>query len=157
MENTNQTGAGAQPVQPTVVNKLVAKICELLKIGDEGKVAAFFARQLRSLNTNLGKAQRNLESLKAQRNEAMVEYQDAIEDATIAVDDAFLAVDVERIGNNANSDEFAVEYWSRISEAEARLESITQEKNSAEEHWNNQIEDAEKVVAHLKKRIETIS
>jgi flagellar biosynthesis chaperone FliJ len=155
MENTNQTGAGAQPT--TVVNKLVAKICELLKIGEEGKVAAFFARQLRSLNTNLGKAQRNLESLKAQKNEVMVEYQDGIEDATIAVDDAFLAVDVERIGNNANSDDFAFEYWSRISEAEARLESITKEKESAEEHWNNQIEEAEKVVAHLKKRIETIS
>ena len=155
MENTNQTGANAQPT--TVVNKLVAKICELLKIGEEGKVAAFFARQLRSLNTNLGKAQRNLESLKAQKNEAMVEYQDGIEDATIAVDDAFLAVDVERIGNNANSDDFAFEYWSRISEAEARLESITKEKESAEEHWNNQIEEAEKVVAHLKKRIETIS
>lgn len=152
----NKNGAEAQG-QTGVVNKLVAKVCALLKIGDEGKVAAFFARQLRVLNQNLARAKRNVETLKEQKREALEELADKIEDATLAIEESFTAVDVDRIGNNANSDEFAVEYWSRISNWEATLEALQESKEEAIKNWDSKIKEAEETVAHLTKRIASIS
>lgn len=154
----NKNGANAQGQgQEGIVNKLVAKVCLLLKIGDEGKVAAFFARQLRVLNQNLARAKRNVETLKEQKREALEELADRIEDATLAVEESFTAVDIERIGNNANSDDFAVEYWNRISNWESTLEALQESKEDAIKNWDAKIKEAEETVAHLTKRIESIS
>ena len=152
----NKNGANAQG-QEGVVNKLVAKVCALLKIGDEGKVAAFFARQLRVLNQNLARAKRNVETLKEQKREALEELADKIEDATLAIEESFTAVDVERIGNNANSDDFATDYWNRISNAESTLEALQESKEESIKNWDSKIKEAEETVAHLTKRIESIS
>lgn len=143
--------------ETTVVSKLVTKICALLKLGEEGKVNNFFTRQLRDLRRNLDKAQRNVEMLNVARVDLITDFEDQMEDATKALEDAFLNVDVEQIGTNAQCDHYADAYWSSISAAERNIETIKSYHETALESANNQILEAEKVVAKLLSRIEKIS
>lgn len=143
--------------EKTVVSKLVSKICSLLKLGDEGKVANFFARQLKDLSKNLDRAERNLEILNLNKKDVIEEYDDMLEDANAALEEAYLAVDLTKIQTNASCDEFGDYYWALINDCESRIKAIEAQRDEKVSALDKEVQETEVLIVRITKRIAKIS
>ena len=143
--------------EENVFGKLATKVCEILKIGDDGKINSFFTRQTSALNRNLVKAKRNVETIEIQHNDSIIDFEEKIKDAEDAIENALVDIDPKSLGNNADSDRFADKYWSKIDLLESKLEEIKEDYKESNKSWENRIESAKKVVKHLEKRLAQIA
>jgi hypothetical protein len=135
---------------------IVARIKELLKLGDDGKVDSFFAKQRKALTRMIEAHKRNIDNAKFNHEKELEELREKLEDAETAKESAYLNVPVERISNNADQDAYASVYWNGIERAEQIVQNINRDINYQIERYDNNIELINEQVAELEFRLTQI-
>jgi anti-sigma28 factor (negative regulator of flagellin synthesis) len=145
------------PVVSTSKFSLVRKIVTLFKLGEEGKIESFFARQRKTMEREIDKLNKALEIKNFNFKNSKEDLSDAIEDAKQKIEDAYLQVDAEQVANNADADRFADTYWERIERAEAALSRLEKEATREEEEHDEDVKESKAQISERKRRLTRIS
>jgi anti-sigma28 factor (negative regulator of flagellin synthesis) len=136
---------------------IVRAIVTLFKLGEEGKVENFFARQRRAMSREVATLQKEMDLNKFNHEQALEDVDDKIADAKEAIENAYLQVDASKITNNADADRFADGYWDRVLAAEAHLKTLEEEKETLVEEYEEQLDENKQEIAERKRRVSKIS
>lgn len=136
---------------------IVRAIVNLFKLGEEGKVEGFFEMLRRNYKRDIEKLDKKLEILEFNHKNSMEDLSDRIADAQLEVDNAFLNVDVDQLGTNAERENYAAKYWSKIELAEANLATLKEEQEAKVEAHEKEVKKQKEQIAERKRRLSKIS
>jgi ABC-type transporter Mla subunit MlaD len=136
---------------------LVRTIVTLFKLGEEGKIENFFARERKNLEREVSKLEKTLDVTEFNHKNAMEDLADKIVDATAAIDSAYTQVNADRVVSNSDCDAFATSYWRNIEIAEANLKTLEEDKEELETKYAETVKAAKLQIAERKRRLGRIS
>jgi vacuolar-type H+-ATPase catalytic subunit A/Vma1 len=147
----------SEQAKSTSKYSLVRAIVTLFKLGEEGKIENFFARERKALERQVSKLEKALDVTEFNHKNALEDLADKIVDATAAIENAYTQVDAERVSSNSDCDSFASSYWRNIELAEANLKTLEEEQESVVEKYNATVKASKLQIAERKRRLSKIS
>ncbi len=147
----------SEQAKSTSKYSLVRAIVTLFKLGEEGKIENFFARERKALERQVSKLEKALDVTEFNHKNALEDLADKIVDATAAIENAYTQVDAERVSSNSDCDSFASSYWRNIELAEANLKTLEEEQESVVEKYNATVKASKLQIAERKRRLSRIS
>lgn len=150
MDNQNESGSKAPEKKGLAI---VDRIAALLKLDDKGRLTKFFNREIKKLERGISVIEANKKSAKMTYDLDLIKLTEEIEDNQQAVEDAYESVDIEKIKNNADSDEFATDYWNNIKYAENALDASEKCSKELTEKYNDKIDSLDEDIRIRKERI----
>lgn len=132
---------------------LYSRICAFLKVDDEGKVRSFLDRVIKNLTRSVEAVEQNVKALQFQLETATSKHQDAVEDLTQAIVDVETGVDLSRIQNNSDAEQYQQYYLNSIKRAEEALESELSRFAAEEKAFTTQLESYQKSIDSYNTRI----
>ncbi len=148
MSSTKKTSA------PTGV---LAAIMAYLNLGEEGKLGAFFQREIKKLNSRVKAANQSIANIEFNSGVQLEKLRDELEDAQDALEQSYLNVTPKDVSSNAAQEAHSSVYWSGIESAEANVTRITKHIANAVEQQENDIKVQTDLIATLEKRIASIT
>ena len=135
---------------------LVAIIAAALNLGDEGKLASFFAREERDLERSIKGRETNILTLKHNRDSRVLEIEDQIEDQGQALEEAYTNITPEDVATNADQRSFSKQYWAEVENASTLLEGMKKSILDLDKNLSIGIEAEEKQISKLQARLDKI-
>ena len=135
---------------------IVERIMKSLKIGEEGKIASFFEKQVKEMNRAIDAHKRNLSNLAFQNEKELEAKREELEDAQAETDAAYENVKPSDVESNGAQADFAKKYWSRVEQAEGKAQSIQNQIDYAVEQYNKEVESVTEQIDELNFRIEKL-
>lgn len=135
---------------------LVDRILAFLQLGEDGKINAFFIKQVKRLKKDISNLEKNISTAKEIAKDSNEEVNEKIEDLKEQLNDAFMNISVEDVKTNELANDFEYTYWNRIAKIEADIkyqESIIEATNKKLE---SDIKGYESDIADRKARIAKI-
>lgn len=136
---------------------IVKRIMAKLKLGDAGKLASFFEKQVKGATKSIRDLGRNKTTVENSLEDRLQDLNDKLEDATEAVVDAYDAVTADDVKTNQSRADFTSVYWGNITRAEALVTSIEESIEYAKESTKDQLEDISEQIAKYQTRIDRMS
>ena len=146
-----------KPVESKSDYSLVRRIVNFFKLGEEGKVENFFAKQRKTMNREVQTLEKRIDTMEFSHKQKLEDYDDRIEDAEANVENAYLAVDVDSLGTNESLTEFAEVYWNKVTLAEANLDTLREDRELCIEKHNEAVKAEREQMAERKRRLSKIS
>lgn len=147
----------SEQAKSTSKYSLVRAIVTLFKLGEEGKIENFFARERKALERQVSKLEKALDVTEFNHKNALEDLADKIVDATAAIENAYTQVDAERVSSNSDCDSFASSYWRNIELAEANLKTLEEEQDSIIAKYDETVKASKLQIAERKRRLSRIS
>lgn len=135
---------------------LYQTVLAMLKAGNEGKLLAFFQRQLSKSATALKGHDQNIKNLEYNRDRDVETIDGQLEDAEAELNSVYSSIDVERLGNNAQMDAYAEEYWSRITAAEDKVKALKDRRQATIDRAKDAVEAIELQKKVIQERVAKI-
>jgi hypothetical protein len=136
---------------------VVQKVLAILGLNDEGRVKAFFNKQVSNLEKSIKVLQRNLENFKFNAENKMNDLREQHEDAVNALEAAYLDVTIEDIKTNADADSFSEYYWRRVDAAEKKVQEVEKQIEELSKHIEEEEKKTNDGIVILQERIKAIS
>jgi chromosome segregation ATPase len=130
----------------TKTTTLYSRICAFLKVNDEGKVQNFLDRVVKNLTRSVEALEQNVKTVQFQLETVTAKHQDAVEDLTQAIADAETGVDLSRIQNNADAEQYQQTYLNSIKKAEQALEDELSKFAAEEKRFDETLKDYQKQI-----------
>lgn len=133
--------------QPT--KSLFERIKEFLKMGDDGRVLSFFQGELRKIERGIKTRKKDIEVQRQNLETEIEDLEAKLEDALLAMDNAYMNVQPDKLGSNAEREEFSKQYWAAINKAEADVKNIREQIKAARERVEDSIKTREVEISDL--------
>lgn len=143
--NTLKTGLG-----------LVDRILAFLEIGENGKINAFFLKQVKRLKKEISFIEKNIATVKELNKDANETINEKIEDLNEQLNDAYMNISAEDVKTNEMANDFESVYWNRIEKIQAEINYQKSLIESNDKDLEIKIKDYQKDIADRKARIEKI-
>jgi hypothetical protein len=128
-----------------------------LNLGDDGKIESFINRVIRKLSTEVKILKQNLtqkEFIYEQEKETLTEK---LEDAEVACEHALIDINVALIATNEAQEKYSETYIDNIDNKYLAAASIKEKLTKLDEVYAKDVEDLNKEIASLEKRINILS
>ena len=136
---------------------IVKKIVTFFKLGEEGKIEAFFERERKQLTRGVNKLKTAADVLQQQHENTIEDLTEKMEDAVLAVENAYINVDANRVANNSDAASFSSIYWDNIMIAEGNVVTIQEELDSVNEAYAVKVKNNTKQMEEHARRLAKIS
>ena len=140
-----------------IKNVLVAKIMSILKLDDAGRVEKFLAGEAKKFESKIKAIEMNKKTAALELELKLGELDSKIEDAEAALEDSYAAVKPENINTNEAMADFSEKYWDNIDSKTSRLARLTDEKESIQKRYDEDLKARDEKIAVIKARIAKIS
>ena len=128
MSQKQETGAIAKALY-----SLTAKICELGKIGEQGRIDNFLSKIDRKLSKEISELEHNKKAVSLEYRHKIASIQEEIEDAENRVEEVTLNVNLDRLNSNSSINDYIEEYMSNVADAEEALENLKEKLTKAKD------------------------
>lgn len=135
---------------------IVNKIMAFLKLDEAGKIEKFFTRELKKIETYIRDLKNNLIATQNTFESALQKIDDSIEDAKEGVVAAEQNITEADVKTNEACDSFSSIYWSRIQDAENRVERLEKKREELIKANEEDIKKIKEQIAKYELRIARI-
>lgn len=143
--------------QETKTLEIIAFVMKIFQASDEHKITTFFNRQVKNLQRSIKDAKQNITVLNNQIENLKTKEVDDIEDATANVKNAYSNINVDRLGSNAEMDNYSSDYWSNVKDAESDLKSLEKTYENKKKQIQEQIDVNNEAISTYENRIKTLA
>jgi len=136
--------------------KIVNRIAAFLKLGDAGKLEAFFRRIIKTLTRENTAHKKNIEVIKFNLKTSVDELNDKLADAKEALDETYNNVDITKITNNADQTAYMEVYLTAVSKAKDVIKNIEENLEKKQEEVGEEIKLIEQSIARNNDTLESL-
>lgn len=135
---------------------LVKKVLAFLKIGEDGKIANFFGKEVSKFEKAIRDINRNKTTIENSYKDAVDDLNDKLADAEESVKEALLAITSEDVKTNDAANNFSSIYWSNIDRKLAEVARIKKSMETLKERFDKEIEYENSQISKYQGRIDMI-
>jgi len=136
---------------------IVKAIVTFFKLGEEGKIEAFFERERKHLTRDIKSLETASSVLTQQHENNLEDLKDKLEDAVQAVEDAYMNVDADKVASKLGAQQFSNHYWDAITIAEANVKTLEEDVELVIEAYTEKIKNNDKQIKERARRLAKIS